>query len=76
MPGTYRVIVQSNAGLFQDTPGYIDVTLSQGQDLNLNVPEGIGSSVSGTVYDDRNANGVLDINEPGLANQTRVPRHQ
>jgi hypothetical protein len=68
-PGEYRVVIQTAAGLVQATPGYVDVTLAQGQDLNLNLAEAAGSSVSGTVYDDRNANGTLDVGEPGLPNQ-------
>jgi protocatechuate 3,4-dioxygenase beta subunit len=68
-PGTYRVIIQSGIGLVENTPGYVDITLTQGQDYRLNLPEAVGASISGTVFDDRNANGTLDDGEPGLANQ-------
>jgi hypothetical protein len=69
-PGTYRVEVQSSAGFVQDNPGYVLVTIGQGDAPVVNVPEGLPSSVSGTIFNDANHNGVQDGGELGLSNQT------
>jgi hypothetical protein len=68
-PGIYRVEIQSTAGLIMDNPQYRDAILNPGEDLTLDLPEGLPASVSGTVFDDKNANGILDPGEPGVANQ-------
>jgi hypothetical protein len=69
-PGTYRVEVMSNAGFLQDNPGYALVTIGQGETPVVNLPEGLPSSISGTVFNDANHNGVQDGGELGLSNQT------
>ncbi|HZL36398.1 MAG TPA: SdrD B-like domain-containing protein [Tepidisphaeraceae bacterium] len=69
-PGVYRVEVQSNQGLLMNNPSYIDVTVNAGDDKVVNVAEGIPATISGSVFNDINANGVQDPKETGLPNQT------
>lgn len=72
-PGQYRLMIDTvdgTSGNLEDNPGYIDVTLTAGQQLVQNIGEGVAASVSGVAFDDNNGNGVQDPGELGLSNQT------
>lgn len=75
--GTYRLTVKvdpntllSPAGYVLDNPGYVDVTVTQGQVVTQNLAEGLPVSFSGTIFGDINGNGVLDANEVGAQGLT------
>src|SRR6202012_5543051 len=63
--GSYRLELQSASGMLMDNPGFVDVNVAVGQDLTQNIGEGLPTSISGFVFDDKNANGVFDPGEPG-----------
>lgn len=69
-PGSYRVEIDSAAGMIMDNPSYMDVTLAAAEDLQVNLGEGLPASVSGTVFDDNNGSGIFQPGEPGVPNQT------
>ncbi|MDB5302334.1 MAG: Cna B-type [Phycisphaerales bacterium] len=69
-PGVYRVEVQSSVGFLQDKPGFIDVTVATSDAPVVNLPEGTPSSISGTVFNDANHNGVRDAGELGVPGQS------
>ncbi len=73
--GSYQVALTVPAGLTATTPGSVDVTLLDG-DSNLNADFGLRSqpsapgSIGDVVWNDTNANGVMDGGESGQADVT------
>src|SRR5688572_13721491 len=71
--GSYRVRAAINAGWRQTTPssGYVDVTLAGGQDAaGRNFGATQKAKLSGTLWNDLDADAVRDAGEAGLANWT------
>jgi hypothetical protein len=72
-PGTYRLREVLMSGFLQTAPlgGFYNVTLDAGEDVT---GQDFGNfrpiTVSGTVFNDLNGNGVQDPGEPGLAGWT------
>ncbi|HLN29373.1 MAG TPA: DUF4214 domain-containing protein [Gemmataceae bacterium] len=73
--GTYSVREVQQAGYSQTTPNPPDITVTRGSDITgllfgnhlTSVPPG---EIQGVKFDDLNANGIRDANEPGLAGFT------
>ena len=68
-PGPQRLKIMSAMGMVQNGTGFSDITVAQGQDFIVALPEGTPATVSGVVFNDANANGVQDAGEVGLPNQ-------
>ncbi|MDB5291926.1 MAG: Cna domain protein [Phycisphaerales bacterium] len=68
-PGTYQIRVVPRAGFHQNPPGFLSVTVANGQVVNLDVPENNFSVISGKVFNDLNGNSVLDGTESGVPNE-------
>jgi hypothetical protein len=68
-PGSYRVeIARAPLGLVPTVAIPINVTVAVGQFVTLEIPMRSVAIIRGRVFDDKNRNGQLDPNEPGLPN--------
>jgi hypothetical protein len=68
-PGSYRVeIARAPLGLVPTVAIPINVTVAVGQVVTLEIPMRSVAIIRGRVFDDKNRNGQLDPNEPGLPN--------
>jgi uncharacterized protein (DUF2141 family) len=68
MPGTYRVRRIVPTGWEMTTP-LLDITLSQGQDVDQSIGvRQLPGTVSGVYFNDANANGIKDSGESGVGN--------
>ena len=68
-PGTYRVRLLPQATFQQTTANPADIVASSGTfNPGINFGIFIFGSISGTVFNDTNGNGVLDAGEPGMSN--------
>ena len=70
-PGTYHVLEVQQAGVLQTTPNPAPITLAAGQAVSgVNFGDFREISISGSVFQDTNGNGVRDTGEAGLAGVT------
>jgi hypothetical protein len=68
-PGSYKVeIARAPLGLVPTVAIPINVTVAVGQVVTLEIPMRSVAIIRGRVFDDKNRNGQLDPNEPGLPN--------
>jgi hypothetical protein len=68
-PGSYRVeIARAPLGLVPTVAIPINVTVAVGQVVTLEIPMRSVAIIRGRVFEDKNRNGQLDPNEPGLPN--------
>jgi hypothetical protein len=68
-PGSYKVeIARTPLGLVPTVAIPINVTVAVGQVVTLEIPMRSVAIIRGRVFDDKNRNGQLDPNEPGLPN--------
>ncbi len=66
-PGSYAAVQEQDpAGFTSTTPNLVPISLPPGGAATANFGDQQIGSVSGTVYNDLNGNGLLDSGEPGL----------
>lgn len=70
LPGTYYIRVIPRPGFHQDPPGYFTITVASGDTPIVNIGENNTATITGTLFQDLNGNGVLDPGEPGVAGET------
>lgn len=69
-PGTYKLRVIPRPGFHQDPPGYLTITVSNGQLLTQDIGENNRTTLAGTLFMDLNGNGVQDAGDTPVAGET------
>ncbi|MEA5517337.1 SdrD B-like domain-containing protein [Limnoraphis robusta Tam1] len=67
-PGSYFVRELLPPGFARTTPDEEPITVSDGENVSFNIGNVELGSIRGTFFNDLNANGIRDLDEPGLPN--------